>query len=414
MPMSGLGVLSLPDARWLPGVFLLACAALPAQTLIQGSGPGATVRIFNTDAAVLESQDVRKDLPCTVSPVKPTLGFDLKFHAGYEVNVPLRDLAGSENTLTMLFRITPDNHKDDPVFFTQKYNVPSIEENAKGEAYLQGGFDVGEGKYHVDWLMRDRSERVCSFYWDVDAALPPKDSQLSLEVQPGVINAADKEPFREEPPVARTQNDGPLNVKVMVNFAPQNSQSATLQPLDVNALVSILRSINREPRIAKFSIVAFNMREQRVIYRQENTSRIDFPALGDALTSLNLGTVDLKRLSQKNGETDFLTNLITDEMKKDQPDAVIFASPKVMLDANVPQDSLKQLGEVNYPVFYMNYNLNPQANPWRDAIGNAVKKLKGLEYTISRPRDLGSAWSDIMSHIVKLKLGRQTSNASSR
>ena len=35
------------------------------------------------------------------------------------------------------------------------------------------------------------------------------------------------------------------------------------------------------------------------------------------------------------------------------------------------------------PVFYMNYNLNPQANPWRDAIGTAVKYLKGVEYTIS-------------------------------
>src|SRR5215471_70948 len=413
MPMFGHGFFP-SHARRLPGVFLLVCSALPAQSLIQGSGPGATVRIFNTDAAVLESQEARKDLPCTVTPVKPAVGFDLKFHAGYEVTVPLREMAGSENTLTMLFRITPENHNDDPVNFTQKYNVPSIEENAKGEAYLQGSFDVGEGKYHVDWLMRDRSERVCSFYWDVDAALPPKDSQLSLEVQPGVINAADKEPFKEEPPVERNEHDGPLNVKVMVNFAPQNSHSATLQPLDVNALVSILRSINREPRIGKFSVVAFNMQEQRVIYRQENTSRIDFPALGDAMGSLNLGTVDLKRLSQKNGETDFLTNLITDEMKNEKPDAVIFASPKVMLDANVPQDSLKQLGEVDYPVFYMNYNLNTQANPWRDAIGNAVKKLKGFEFTITRPRDLGSAWSEIMSRIVKFKLGKQTSNASSR
>ena len=62
---------------------------------MQGSGPGSSVRIFNTDAAVLESQDVRKDLPCTVTPVKATVGFDLKFHAGYDVYVPLRELAGS-------------------------------------------------------------------------------------------------------------------------------------------------------------------------------------------------------------------------------------------------------------------------------------------------------------------------------
>jgi len=415
MAMCRQWVLRLAEAGAFPCVLILVCAALPAQTVIQGSGPGSTVRIFNTDAAVLESQEVRKDLPCSVTPVKSALGFDLKFHAGYEVSVPLRELSGSENTLTMMFRLTPENRKEESTYLTQKYSVPTIEEGAKGDAYLQGSFDVGEGKYHVDWLMRDRSERVCSFYWDVDAALPIRDGQLSLEIAPGSIQATDKEPFREEPPVVRTDRDGPLNVKVMVNFAPQNSRSATLQPLDVNALVSILRSIAREPRIGKFSVVAFNMQEQRVIYRQENSARIDFPALGDALNSLNLGTVDLKRLSQKNGETDFLANLITDEMKsKDQPDAVIFASPKVMLDANIPQDSLKQLGEVDYPVFYMNYNLNPQANPWRDAIGNAVKKLKGFEYTITRPRDLGNAWSEIMSRIVKLRLGRQSSNASSR
>src|SRR5207302_688548 len=107
---------------------------------------------------------------------------------------------------------------------------------------------------------------------------------------------------------------GPLNVKVIVNFAPQNSHSATLQPLDTNALISIMRSIAREPRIRKFSIVAFNIQEQRVVYRQESSDQIDFPALGEALNSLNLGTVDLKRLSQKHGETEFLTGLLNDEM----------------------------------------------------------------------------------------------------
>ena len=85
---------------------------------------------------------------------------------------------------------------------------------------------------------------------------------------------------------------------------------------------------------------------------------------------------------------------------------VIFAGPKAMLDDGVPQESLKQVGDVEYPVFYMNYNLNPQAAPWRDAIGNAVKYFKGFEYTISKPRDLWFAWGEIMSRIVKLKVGR--------
>jgi hypothetical protein len=376
------------------------------------SGPGGAVRLFASDAAILEAREERKDIPCTVAPSKAMLGFDLKFHAGYEVTVPLKELAGSENQLTMVFRVTPDGQPDNAVYFSQHTTVPALEEDASGPAYLQGGFEVGEGKYHVDWLMRDRLERVCSSNWEVNAVLPSRDRQMALDIGPAAVQPSDLEPFKQEPPVERDQNETPLNVKVVVNFAPQDSGSATLRPLDTNALLSILRSISREPRINKFSIVAFNIQEQRVIYRQEDASQIDFPALGKALQSLNLGTVDLKRLSQKHGDTEFLSDLITKELKDDKTpqDAIIFAGPKVMLDDGIPADTLKQLGEVKAPVFYMNYNLNPQTTPWRDAIGNTVRFLKGGEYTISRPRDLFFSWAEIVGRIVKLKFGRTATN----
>jgi len=397
-------------------VAMFSAAVLPAQELMTPAAPGGSVRLFTTDAAILEAQDARKDLPCVVTPNKPNLGFDLKFHSGYDVGVPLKELAGSENQLTMVFRVTPDGHPDEPVYFSQHVAVPAIDDDEKGPAYLQGEFNVGEGKYHIDWLMRDRSERVCSSHWDIEAALPKNDKQMALDIQPLVIRASDAEPFKQEPPIQRDDKDKPLNVKVMVNFAPQDAGSAALKPLDTNALISILRSIAREPRIGRFSIIAFNMQEQRVIYKQEDASQIDFPALGNALKSLNLGTVDLKRLSDKHGDTDFLANLLKSEVKdsKEQPDAVIFAGPKVMLDNQISPETMKQLSDVKFPVFYMNYNLNPQVNPWRDAIGNCVRYLKGVEFTISRPRDLFFAWSDIMGRIVKFKFGRTGSgNASS-
>jgi hypothetical protein len=367
--------------------------------------------------AVLEVQEPRKDLPCEViSTTKAVVGFDLRFHAGYEVSVPLRELSGTENTLTILFRVTPaEGPSAEPSYFIQRFRVPSIEEDAKGDAYLHGTMDLGEGKYHVDWLMRDRSERVCSSYWDVEAALPQRDRTMNLVLPPGAIRAAEGEQFKEEPPVERVHEELPLNVKVMINFAPQNSQSATLQPLDTAALVSILRSIAREPRIGKFSIVAFNMHEQRVVYRQDLVDKIDFPALGEALTSLKLGTVDLKRLSQKHGETEFLATLIKDEVgSSENPDALIFAGPKAMLDANVPQEELRELGDVSYPVFYMNYNLNPQVTPWRDTISHAVKFFKGQEFTITRPRDLWNAVSEMVTRIVKFRHSRSASATSTQ
>ncbi len=422
MPNSALGSYRLEVARWLPRVSFIATAlfssTLAAQELMPASGPGGAVRLFTSDAAILEAQDVRKDLPCTVTPVKPTLGFDLRFHSGYDVTVPLKELAGAENSLTMVFKVTPQDRPDEPVYFSQHFNVPPIDENAGGPAYLAGNFDVGEGKYHIDWLMRDRTERVCSNNWEIEASLPAKDRQMALDIQADAVHPFDTQPFKQEPPVERAQREGPLHVKVVINFAPQDAASSTLQPLDINALLSILRNIARDPRITRFSIVAFNMQEQRVIYRQEQASQIDFPALGKSLESLNLGTVDLKHLSQKHGDTEFLAGLMTQELtsEKDHPDAIIFAGPKVMLDDGIPPETLKQLSDVKEPVFYMNYNLNPQVNPWRDAIGNTVKYLKGVEYTISRPRDLFFSWTDIVARIVKLKFGRTlaSSGASSQ
>src|ERR1700691_967076 len=405
---------ALPTLRAASCLLLLAGGGR-AQSILAGSQPGSEAHLFNTDTAVLESQEPRKDLPCTATTVKPTLGFDLKFHSGYEVSVPLKELAGSQNLLTMIFRITPDAHKDEPVYLSQRVNVPEIEENARGDAYLQGSFDVGEGKYHVDWLMRDRAERVCSAFWDIDASVPLKDKPVALDILPNTILSADNEPFKDEAPVPRDTAGAPLNVKMIVNFAPQDSAAAALHPLDMNALISILRGIAREPRIGKFSIVAFNLQERRVVYRQADSSHIDFPALGEALHSLNLGTVDVKRLSQKRGETEYLTNLLTEELNaRDHPDAVIFAGPKVLLDNGVPQESLKKVADVEFPLFYMNYNVDPQAVPWRDAIGSAVKYLKGVEYTITRPRDLWNAWGDIMSRIVKSRLGKRAANGASQ
>jgi hypothetical protein len=390
-------------------LLLAALGAAPAfcQNTMAGLGDRGAVKLLTSDAAVLETEDTKKDLPCTVTQIKPILGFDLRFHTGYDITVPLHELEGDGNQLTILFKVTSDLAKDAPIYFSQRYMVPTIDADARGDAYLQGGFDLGEGGYHVSWMMRDRMERVCSSNWDVNAALTSKEQNIKLTLAANGIEASNREFFSEEPPVTRINAD-PLRVKILVNFAPQQIASASMAPIDTSALVSILRSISREPRICKFSIVAFNMNDQRVVYRQEDSDQINFPELGKALASIKLGMVDYKKLADKHSETDFLTKLIQDEVGNANADALIFAGPKVMLDEQPAADSLKDVATVSFPVFYMNYVLTPQQNPWRDSIGNVVKRMRGYEYTISRPRDLWAAWTDIMAHIVKLKLVSST------
>ena len=171
---------------------------------------------------------------------------------------------------------------------------------------------------------------------------------MTLSINAGSIQPATFEQFKNEPPVQRVNDERPLNVKVLVNFAPQNSLSAALQPIDTSALVSILRTIVRDPHIGKFSLVAFNMQEQRVLYRQDRADAIDFPALGAAINTLNLGTVDLKQLGDKHGDTEFLTDLVRKEVVSPQnhPDALIFAGPKVLMDENLPPETLKDASDV--------------------------------------------------------------------
>jgi hypothetical protein len=291
----------------------------------------------------------------------------------------------------------------------QRVHVPLIEEDAKGDAFLQGAYDLGEGQYKVDWLMRDRTERVCASNWDVEATLPEKDKNLAMTLSAGRVAATLTEQFIDEPVLRRGVEANPVNVKVLVNFAPQNMLSSTLRPADTGALVSILRQLQRDPRIGRYSVVAFNLQQQKVLYRQESSDHIDFPGIGKALESLQLGRVAFDKLGEKNSDTNFLADFIKQELTtSDTPDALIFAGPKAMLDQDVPVESLRSMGEPSYPVFYMNYNLNPQNMPWRDAISRAVRFFKGQEFTISRPRDLWYAVSEIVSKIVKSKEGRRT------
>jgi hypothetical protein len=403
---------TIPVSSWSRNALILAALLAitrypfaSGQTLIRPSAPSEPVTLLPSDLAILESPTIRKDLPCIVTPRKTELGFDLRFHSGYDVLVPLSELEGEDDMLTLIFRVYSQGDKDHPAYFSQHIRVPQIDPDAKGDAALQGSFEVGEGNYHVDWLMRDRSERPCSGSWDTEASLPAKDHDITLFIGPKQIQEDQFEPFRDDPLNRATKSDqDPLNVKLLVNFAPQTRDAAALPPVDLAALVTILKTIEHDSRVGKVSLVAFNMQEHRVLFRQESADQINFPALGSALQSMKLGTVTVQNLGEKHGDTDFLSSLIEKEIASpSHPDAVIFAGPKTVMDADVPQDDLRRIGEVECPVFYMNYNPNPQAVPWKDSIGHAVRFFRGTEFTISRPRDLWLATSEMLARIVKSK-----------
>jgi hypothetical protein len=381
-------------------LFTLFAAPAHGQKALEAAR-GAPV-ILNSDLAVLADTQQRADLPCRVDWSKPQMSFDLRFHATYRVQIPLKELSGEGNQLRILMRVTPEGAPENTLYLTDRFSVPPIEEDAKGDAYVGGEYTLGPGRYRVDWLMRDRTERVCSEHWALEAVADDDYNGVELAIAPNTVEPRPQDPFQETTPVDRDAQNKLLHVKLLVNFSPTDPRESTLKPWDVRAITSIVRTIAREPSIGTFSVVAFSMNEERVIYRQDHSTFIDFPALGEAVNGMQLGTVQLSQLADPESGPRFLASLLTEHLgaQKQPVDAVIIVGPKVMLQQKIPEEMLTRPAAENLPVFYFSYNSNPRKNIWRDTITTALKVYRGLAYSITLPRDLGTAVSDMMPRLT--------------
>lgn len=373
----------------------------PGQTLLRPSLDDGELRIVATDLAILSGSENRDDLPCQVTPLDPRLRFDLQYQAGYRVTMPLKALAGSGNSLRVLIRVKPLDGSSEPTYFTDRFDVPAIEEDSKGEAALPGSYMLGPGEYKIDWLMRDRAEKVCASHWTVETNALEDFEELASVGRPYTVGPKEQEVFLAEPPVQKASTGGRY-VKLIVNFTPPDPTDVRMKPYDLQNLVAMLRAISREPQIGSFSVIAFNMQEERVIFEEHDVSRINFPALGDAVDSIQGGQIEFSQLQDEESDTRFLSGLIQEHLSPQErrPDAVIFVGPKLMLERKISGKMLAQAGAVNSPVFYFVYNSNPRSNPWKDTISTVLKAYKGLEYTITLPKDLGKAMSDMMFRLA--------------
>jgi hypothetical protein len=374
----------------------LACCLVFACGFAQQLPPaGGTVPPeLRYDLRGLGRQQPRRDFPCSAELQYPRLDFNLEFRSGYDLSLPLAKLAVSNPTyLTVLMRVTPEDGSGTPSYFLQGFHVPALDRTAGGGAHLTGAFDLGPGRYRVDWLVRDDARHVCSSHGTLDAKLSGRDRKVPTALASGEIGRRSPDPFarRSRP------HYGPLRVRVLVNVAPAGEGETVLSPENERAIVGILRDISREPRIGGVSLVAFNLRDRHVLYRQPIAPRIDFPALGAAIRSNEADTIDISSLAQKHGDADLLCSLISGDQDNSEPlDAMIVVGARTADDGPFATGDFRRLGNLPYPIFYLAYDPHPLETPWRDPIGRAVLILKGREFAITRPREVWLAWTEIM------------------
>ena len=388
--------------RWLLllGVALATGKIWPQQLF--DAAPGRSLRFHASDSAVLAGSENRKDLDCRVEPLRPRLDFDLKYTAGYVVHVPATAVAPSGEHLRVLFRVRPlGDDRAEAVYFRQSFEIPAESVKFGGTAVFQGRYFLGPGQYSVDWLMRNLQGRVCSSHWRTQAPKPGHGGRLAAAAAPHLIAPFREDTFDEEPPVARSKGvEGGLHVLLLVNLAPLDRERFRLSDYEIDSIVGMLRSLHREPSIGLFSLTAFNAYDRQIVYSAERRTKLDFPALGEAIQGMPTGVVEIDELTDPDGEQRFLAGVLNEALApaSDPPDAVVILGPKIDRDARIPEDML-EFSKTASPLFLFAFNRNPRSYPWPGAMETALQPFGLTVYGVTRPQDYTRAVTGLLDAI---------------
>ena len=374
-------------------------SGLAAQQLFDSS-PGSSLLFHSNDQAILSGSTNRRDLDCRVEPLRPRLGFDLKYTAGYAVHLPADAVETEGDRLRVLFRIRPN--KGESVHFRQELTIAPKSSAGGGTATFPARYVLGPGRYKVDWMMRNRRGHVCSAHWETRAPAPGHAGRLAAAAVANLIAPYRMDLFAAEPPVVRTKGvGGGMHIAVLLNLAPQERKRFKLNDYELESVVGMLRALHREPEIGLFSLTAFSVIDRQIVYTSKRQTRLDFEALGEAIDSMSKGVIDIGDLADAEGESLFLADILNDATRsvEQPPDAVVILGPKVDREAQLREGMLKRAPEPP-PLFQFAFNPNPQSYPWPGAIELALQPHGLTVYDVTLPQEFSRSLEGMLAAIT--------------
>jgi hypothetical protein len=333
-------------------------------------------------------------LACRVHPIQPRLNLGFRFQTGYSIEVPMRQYSGAGHWWSVIFRVTPEAKERDPVWFVSRRRIPPGA-GQKSLAEFGGAYLVGEGRYKVDMLLVDDSDRVCATNWKMRAKL----NDQVRNARPGMLpGAVDDMSLRRSGhfPAVRDGVESGANVSILMHVAATLPNRVRLQSCDRMVLMSALGSILERLPARNVRLTVFNLDQQKELYRTTELSNTSFHEAIEALNGLELGTVDYGTLRNRTGHVDLVSELLNRELAADnRPDLIIFLGPLAHWTGRVSDE---ELPSGNLPPLY-----NIQLRPWRflpsglqaDTIESTVRKLGGRTKQVYSPQDFAEAIQDV-------------------
>jgi hypothetical protein len=368
-------------------IALLLATAGAAQNIVDPARFGNMLK-------ALEPQADEKLLRCEVTPIKPSLNFGFRFQAGYVVRVPMNQYSGAGHGWLILTRITPEGGGQQPVYLAGRVRLPPIPKT-RITFEVGGGYLLGEGRYDVNWALRDDAGRICRSSWRVDARLGRRERRMQLSMPPDTVAEFT---LRGRPDRRRGADDAaPIRLTVMLHAAPLVPLRTRLRASDRVILLGLLSSLLERMPARSVRLVIFNLDQQKILLRQDAFAADAMDRVAQSLNGLDLGRVDYHVLQNPRGHVDFLAGLMNQELRAEAPsDVVVILGPETSYVDRLPQAALEEPRGAVPQFFNLQFRLYLRGGPTLpDSIALATAKVKGKTIVIRSPADFAKAIEQI-------------------
>jgi hypothetical protein len=345
-------------------------------------------------------------LKCQIDPIKSRMDFAFRFQAGYVLRCPMKVFGGNKARIMTYIRITPQGGK--PVFLSEGYSLPEMPPAMRArtdilkmsnEFELSGGFSMGEGNYTVDLLAIDSNTRVLRKTWEIRSFRNHEERNVQVAL-----------PERTAATLYNRSWDGKmvgdgkgLRVTILLNAAPRDFRATALRAWDRAMLIDSVSSILHQIPTESVRLVAFNLEQQREIFRDDKFDRQGLMRLARSLRALELGTVSYSALKNRRGWAEMLSGFTNQEVATDEPsDVVIFLGPMNRKFEKIPPELLTPAKSKRPHFYYFQFlSMWRRGNELPDAITHATSARNGTTFKIHSPGELGQAIQKLLDQTRK-------------
>ncbi len=323
-------------------------------------------------------------LRCDPSYIRPVLNFSFRFQAGYMVRVPMDQYQGTGHTWVIMERITPEGDPARAVYLGDKFLLPDVPKTTI-ELPVVGGYLLGEGRYHVEWMMLDDRGRVAVKEWTLEAERTYANRNVKIAMPPGTVAEFS---LRGAAAAHPSDDAAAIRLTVLLDAAPMSSRRMRLRANDRIMLLGGLSALLERVPTRSVRLVVFNLDQQKELYHSANFTLNDLESVGRVINQTELGLVDYHILQHPKGHLDFLAGLMNREVRETEPsDVVLLLGPRPHFTDRVPSQALEKI--VGSPRFlYLQYQPFLHAtSELPDTIRQAVKSMRGKTLVVRTPAD---------------------------